>query len=155
MEYKILLIMVAIILGGGITGSAFAEKSPYESGFSHAEDDCKLAKQDRAQDMYILESDKGPAYHTQAFMDGYYDGWYDSGCVKQDLNHMLYDGDEEVNTGIENSFNNRDSVVQPQSQQATTVQSNQCPSQIINGDCIVGQEQKTHNEFAQANRAEN
>lgn len=127
---------------------AFSEKMTneerYQSGFSHGCDDSHIWDE---SERYINQKEKGFAYHTDAFNQGYRDGFKECG----------YDGGvlSDNNSGIENSFNNRDSVVQPQSQSANTVQSNSCPQMIVNGDCITGQEQKSHNEFAQANRAEN
>lgn len=52
---------------------AFAEKSPYDSGYSHG---CSDAGKD-PDDRYINKDGKGPDNHTNEFMDGYNDG-YDS-----------------------------------------------------------------------------
>lgn len=131
--------------------------SPYDSGYNHGEDDCQLKQNGDAQDMYILEPGKGPAYHTDAFMNGYYDGWNNEGCSSQEINDRLYPQvySDNDNTAYDNSFNNRDSVVQPQSQSAVTAQSNSCPQLIVNGDCFTKQNQDVNNDFAQANRADN
>lgn len=156
--FVILLVAnAAITLGAGVGMPVNGEeKSPFDSGFAHGREDCQDIKSGVDQeDVYIFKDEYGPDMHTSEFMDGFYDGWYDAGCAVQELNDMLYPEVYSDNSGIENSFNNRDSVVQPQSQSANTVQSNSCPQMIVNGDCITGQEQKTHNEFAQANRADN
>jgi hypothetical protein len=47
-----------------------SSKSPYESGYDHAQDDCGLDTDDR----YINQPGKGPSQHTRAFMNGYNDG---------------------------------------------------------------------------------
>ena len=172
MELKILLAIIMIAATANVTiglGSeaaikVYAEKSPYQSGFSHGEEDCNDIKDGVPQeDVYIFKDKYGPDKHTQVFMDGFYEGWYSAGCPKQDLNHMLYldvdvsddNVNYESNTAVDDSFNNRDSVVQPQSQSAITTQSAGCSKMIINGDCVIGQDQNVENNLGQANRAEN
>lgn len=172
MNYKIILAIIMITATANVTigvGAeaaikAYAEKSPYDSGFDHAEDDCRLAQQDRASQMYILEPDKGPNFHTQQFMNGYYDGWYDNGngCPIQDLNDHLYYNDGYQNTRIQTNTaiddSNFDDHSQQQGNAVETVQSNnqrgEC-GQIVFGDCNIGQSNSQRSENTQANSAQN
>jgi hypothetical protein len=177
MNYKFILAIILISAtanvtigaGLGIPIEVDAKKSASESGYSHGEKDCNKY-QNGNDNLYITGYNKegestGPAYHTDAFNEAYIEGWVDAGCSVNQFYNLDFSNDGNgyqnqntrvtTNTAIDDSFNNRDSVVQPQSQSANTVQSAGCPSQIINGDCIIGQEQKTNNEFAQANRADN
>jgi hypothetical protein len=63
------IIVVSLLLVGSI-GSVFASsESPYQSGYSHGEDDCGEDFEDR----YINQPGKGPSHHTRAFMNGYND----------------------------------------------------------------------------------
>ena len=145
--------MVALMIASlafGSVGLADAKNEggpkAYKSGYSHGCDDVGLPEDEK----YINQPEKGPRYHSQDFMDGYYNGY--STCKEAGVATTDY---SEVNTAVDDSFNNRDSVVQPQSQSANTVQSAGCPQQLINGDCYIGQEQAVKNDFAQANRADN
>jgi hypothetical protein len=49
-------------------------KSPYESGYDHGCDDAGIS--DRS-DRYINQPEKGPSFHTEAFMRGYNAGFND------------------------------------------------------------------------------
>jgi hypothetical protein len=157
---------VTIGAGLGIPIEVEAKKSASQSGYSHGESDCNKY-QNGNDNLYITGYNKegestGPAHHTDAFNESYIEGWVSEGCSVNQFYNLDFSNDGngyqntriQTNTAIDDSFNNRDSVVQPQSQSANTVQSAGCPSQIINGDCIIGQEQKTNNEFAQAARGE-
>lgn len=46
--------------------------TPYESGYNHGCDDAKTSD---PADRYINQPSTGPAYHTNEFMSGYYDGF--------------------------------------------------------------------------------
>jgi hypothetical protein len=46
-------------------------KSPYESGYDHGCDDAGLSD---PSDRYINQLERGPSFHTEDFMRGYYDG---------------------------------------------------------------------------------
>jgi hypothetical protein len=46
-------------------------KSPYESGYDHGCDDADKDSEDR----YINQPEKGPSFHTDAFMNGYNAGF--------------------------------------------------------------------------------
>lgn len=178
MNYKILVAIILITATANVTigvGAeaaikAYAEKSASQSGYSHGEKDCNKYQNGNGN-LYITGYNKegestGPAHHTDKFNKAYIAGWTSEGCSVNQFYNLDFSNDGngynygdnirvETNTAVDDSFNNRDSVVQPQSQSAITTQNAGCPSQIINGDCIIGQEQKTHNEFAQANRADN
>ena len=45
--------------------------SPYDSGYDHGCDDAGISD---PSERYINQDEKGPAYHTSEFMDGYYAG---------------------------------------------------------------------------------
>ena len=136
------VIVIATLLLATTSINVYA-KSPYDSGFDHG---CSDSHIEDASDRYINQDEKGPAYHTAEFMQGYYDGFKECGYD----NGVLIDN--QINTAIRDSNFDDHSVSQPQNQQAFTSQNAGCPSQIINGDCIIGQSQNTNNEFAQANR---
>src|SRR5690349_16531554 len=133
MEYKIFITIILlaatanVIIGAGLGIPISVEgKSASSSGYSHGQKDCE----GNHDDMYITGVNKhgestGPDHHTQVFMDNYYRGWSDAGCDSQELNDILYPAiySDNTNTAVDDSFNNRDSVVQPQSQSASTVQS--------------------------------
>ena len=179
MELRIILAIVMITATANVTIGVgadapikvFAEKSASESGYNHGEKDCNKY-QNGNDNLYITGYNKegestGPAHHTKAFNEAYIDGWVDAGCSTNQFYNLDFSNDGngynnnagntrvQTNTAIDDSFNNRDSVVQPQSQSANTVQSAGCPSQIINGDCYLNQEQSVKNDFAQASRADN
>lgn len=52
--------------------SAFASNNAYDSGRDHGCDDAKISDPD---DRYINQPEKGPSFHTGAFMDGYHAGF--------------------------------------------------------------------------------
>lgn len=146
MKSKILLAtsVIAIILSMACFGnSVYAKKSPYESGFDHG---CSDSHIEDVSDRYINQKEKGPSFHTSAFMNGYYDGFKECGYD----NGVLIDNN--VNTAIDDSNFDDHSVSQPQQQQAFTNQNAGCPENMVNGDCYIGQSQDVNNEFAQANR---
>jgi hypothetical protein len=152
MEFKILatIILTVMMVTGGVGSVQAEKKSAYDSGFDHG---CSDAQISNPANWYIngvnsKGESTGKDHHTAAFNTG-----YDAGFKECGYDNGVLIGQQ--NTAVDDSFNNRDSVVQPQSQSANTVQSNQCPQMVINGDCITGQEQSTNNDFAQANRAEN
>jgi hypothetical protein len=71
----VLLIMTAInfsIVTSGLVGYATTES--YEFGYDHECDDARIAN---PSDRYINQPDSGPSLHTDEFMDGYDDGFYE------------------------------------------------------------------------------
>lgn len=54
--------------------------SPYESGYAHGCSDAKISDPSK---QYINQPGKGPTYHTDQFMDGYYNGF--NVCSEVDL----------------------------------------------------------------------
>lgn len=48
--------------------------TPYDSGYNHGCDDARISD---PSDRYINQREKGPSYHTEEFMDGYYQGFDD------------------------------------------------------------------------------
>jgi hypothetical protein len=49
-----------------------SESSPYESGYDHGCDDAGISN---PSGRYINQPEKGPAFHTDEFMEGYNDGF--------------------------------------------------------------------------------
>jgi hypothetical protein len=47
-----------------------SESSPYDSGYDHGCDDAGRSESDK----YINQPERGPSFHTEEFMSGYYDG---------------------------------------------------------------------------------
>jgi len=52
--------------------TAYASSDPYNSGYDHGCDDAGILD---TSDRYINQPGKGPSFHTNAFMQGYYDGY--------------------------------------------------------------------------------
>lgn len=52
--------------------TAYASSDPYDSGYDHGCDDAGILD---PSDRYINQPEKGPSFHTDAFMQGYYDGY--------------------------------------------------------------------------------
>lgn len=50
----------------------YASNDPYDSGYDHGCNDAGILD---PSDRYINQPDKGPSFHTDAFMQGYYDGF--------------------------------------------------------------------------------
>lgn len=82
------------IFDGWSTSSVHAI-SAHDSGFDHGCDDAKISNSDNR---YINQPEKGPSFHTKAFMNGYDDGF--DAC----LSH----GDGRDNRDTENINNNND-----------------------------------------------
>lgn len=77
MRHKIpLTFVLAVVLA--ITIYSFnqlghaSSNDPYDSGYTHGCDDARVAD---PSDRYINQPEKGPSFHTKAFMDGYYVGY--------------------------------------------------------------------------------
>ena len=95
----ILAVMIASIAS---IPSAFASNDAYDSGRDHGCDDAKISDPD---DRYINQPEKGPSFHTGAFMDGYHAG-FDSCSGNGDDND---DNDNDNDNG--GSDNNGDSDI--------------------------------------------
>jgi len=73
---SVLPVIIAVNFFMNLSGlSGYATTSSYDLGYDHGCDDAVIAD---PSDRYINQSQKGPAFHTNEFMDGYYDGFY--GC---------------------------------------------------------------------------
>lgn len=59
-------------LMGSSAGTADASNDPYDSGYDHG---CADAKISEPSDRYINQPEKGLAFHSDLFMQGYYDGY--------------------------------------------------------------------------------
>jgi len=52
--------------------TTYASNDPYDSGYDHGCNDARILD---PSDRYINQPEKGPSFHTDAFMQGYYDGY--------------------------------------------------------------------------------
>src|SRR5687768_9120578 len=83
----VLLVMIAIsisIVPSSSVGSATTEV--YDNGYEHGCDDAGIVN---PSDRYINQPGKGPSFHTNEFMDGYYTDFYEcsnDGLLRQQLN---------------------------------------------------------------------
>ena len=68
-------IMITILVAPILVAPNVYASSPYDSGYNHGCDDAGLSSSDR----YINEPGKGPNFHTDEFMSGYYDGFQKCG----------------------------------------------------------------------------
>lgn len=68
-----------------------SEDDPYDSGYDHGCDDAKISD---SSDRYINQPEKGPAFHTDRFMEGYNAGF--SACAGSNLDDD--DESEEFNS---------------------------------------------------------
>lgn len=68
-----------------------SEDDPYDSGYDHGCDDAKIFD---SSDRYINQPEKGPAFHTDRFMEGYNAGF--SACAGSNLDDD--DESEEFNS---------------------------------------------------------
>lgn len=77
-HYKIsLLFLVLAVLSLLVivipTSLGFATSdNPYQSGYNHGCEDARISD---SSDRYINQPEKGPGFHTNAFVDGYYNGF--------------------------------------------------------------------------------
>ena len=62
--------LIALQLTGTLQKVYASESSPYDSGYDHGCDDAGRSESDK----YINQPEKGPSFHTDEFMDGYYAG---------------------------------------------------------------------------------
>jgi hypothetical protein len=77
MEYSLVMSLFALmlIIPFFTVQLAYAGgKSPYESGYDHGCDDAGISD---PSDRYINQPEKGPSFHTEAFMRGYNAGFND------------------------------------------------------------------------------
>jgi hypothetical protein len=54
------------------TSSIYASSGPFDSGYDHGCNDAAILD---PSERYINQPEKGPSFHTDAFMQGYYDGY--------------------------------------------------------------------------------
>jgi hypothetical protein len=57
---------------GGVYTSTNASSDAYNSGYNHGCDDAEIFDVSKR---YINQPEKGPSFHTETFMQGYYDGY--------------------------------------------------------------------------------
>lgn len=65
--------LVAVLALQILQGEA-TSKSPYDSGYDHG---CNDAEIEDENEQYINQPGKGPEFHTNLFMTGYYEGFED------------------------------------------------------------------------------
>lgn len=63
---------VILVLSAPLPFVLASSKSPYDSGYDHGCDDAGIFD---PSDRYINQPEKGPAYHTEDFMNGYNTGF--------------------------------------------------------------------------------
>jgi hypothetical protein len=68
----VVFILVLLVPSITIIPSTTYAKSPYESGYDHGCDDAGISD---PSDRYINQPEKGPAFHTSKFMNGYNTGF--------------------------------------------------------------------------------
>ncbi len=74
-------LLIASVLAPQIQLADAGSESPYDSGYDHGCDDADISD---PSDRYINEPGKGPSFHTDEFMQGYYAGYND--CSDVDRN---------------------------------------------------------------------
>ena len=65
-------IICTFILLSSLSSTQVFASNPYASGFDHGCDDADISN---PSNRYINQDEKGPSYHTDEFMEGYYDGF--------------------------------------------------------------------------------
>ena len=71
-----ILALMFTIQSHGIYATSNDDDDAYDSGPDHGCDDAKISDPD---DRYINQPEKGPSFHTGAFMDGYHAGYNSCG----------------------------------------------------------------------------
>src|SRR5918996_1408013 len=73
----VVILMIAAIAGTLLSQQSndtlqvyASESSPYDSGYDHGCDDAGRSESDK----YINQPERGPSFHTNEFMNGYYAG---------------------------------------------------------------------------------
>lgn len=97
-------VSIVTLLVGGTLSYSYAQ-SPYNSGYDHGCDDAKISD---TEDRYIEQEEKGPEYHTSAFMKGYHEGFDDCLSKSKDTEKKLSSGecyDKGYDTGKNGPFN--------------------------------------------------
>jgi hypothetical protein len=76
---------------------SFASTDTYDSGRDHGCDDAGISD---PSDRYINQLSKGPSFHTDEFMDGYYDGFYvcSTGTLNPNSDYPDYFLDENLSS---------------------------------------------------------
>jgi hypothetical protein len=77
------IILAILIISIAFIPSAFASNNAYDSGYDHGCDDAGISGPD---DRYINQPGKGPSFHTDEFMNGYYYGFNSCGGGGDDNN---------------------------------------------------------------------
>jgi hypothetical protein len=83
-----------------------SSKSPYESGYDHGCDDAEISD---PSDRYINQPEKGPAYHTSEFMNGYDNGFNSCGSSGNYYEPQQSNNDQ-YSTLNQPSANNQDEI---------------------------------------------
>lgn len=68
------ILFVSLFLGlmGILASTIHASSGPFDSGYDHGCNDAAILD---PSDRYINQPEKGPSFHTDEFMQGYYDGY--------------------------------------------------------------------------------
>jgi hypothetical protein len=74
---QVIVCLLGSLIVVSVPFSAYASSSnPYDSGYDHGCNDAGILD---PSNRYINQPEKGPSFHTDAFMQGYYDGF--EGCT--------------------------------------------------------------------------
>jgi hypothetical protein len=74
-EFLIAFIFLLAGLLASTASTTYASSDPHNSGYDHGCDDSRISD---PSDRYVNQPEKGPSFHTAAFMQGYYNGF--DGC---------------------------------------------------------------------------
>ena len=92
------VILAALIASIPSIPSAFASNNAYDSGYDHGCDDAGISDPD---DRYINQPERGPSFHTGAFMDGYNAGF--NSCSRSGGDNDNNDNNDNDNGGSDNN----------------------------------------------------
>jgi hypothetical protein len=105
-NYYFVTLGIFTILLISIPGFALASSnSSYDSGYDHGCDDARISD---PSDRYINQPEKGPAYHTDEFMDGYYAG-FDSCSGSSSVSNSEDEFESEPSSQSSQSFSSSSS----------------------------------------------
>jgi hypothetical protein len=79
-----MLTILLITIPGSVLASS---NSPYDSGYDHGCDDARISD---PSDRYINQDEKGPAFHTSEFMNGYDSGFSSCSSYNNNFNDNNY-----------------------------------------------------------------
>jgi hypothetical protein len=96
----VVFMLVLLTLSFSVIPSMTYAKSPYESGYDHGCDDADISD---PSDRYINQPEKGPAFHTSKFMNGYNSGF--SSCSADSNDDDNYNSPRNNVNSNNNNYN--------------------------------------------------